>query len=47
MDQTTRDTHVFVAKLAEQAERYDGMFPFFSPFRSSPNFIRVNRQEMT
>lgn len=24
MDQTERDTHVFLAKLAEQAERYDG-----------------------
>lgn len=26
MDETTRDTHVFLAKLAEQAERYDGMY---------------------
>lgn len=37
MDQTARDTHVFLAKLAEQAERYDEMVDEMSKVAKSTN----------
>lgn len=37
----TRDNHVYLAKLAEQAERYEGKYYISSSFSLSPSFYQA------